>query len=36
MGSIRERAAKIGAVLRIESHPGDGTTVTVVWSAQVA
>jgi signal transduction histidine kinase len=34
MGSMRERAAKIGAVLRIESHLGGGTTVTVVWSAQ--
>jgi two-component system nitrate/nitrite sensor histidine kinase NarX len=31
MGSMRERAAKIGAVLRIESQPGSGTTVTVVW-----
>ncbi len=36
MGSMRDRASRIGAVLRIESRPGDGTTVTVVWSAQPA
>ena len=33
---MRERAATIGAVLRIESRPGEGTTVTVVWSGQGA
>jgi signal transduction histidine kinase len=36
MGSMGESAARIGAVLRIESRPGDGTTVTVVWCAQPA
>jgi two-component system nitrate/nitrite sensor histidine kinase NarX len=34
-GSMRERAARIGAVLRIESRPGEGTTVTVKWRAPV-
>ncbi|HET9223467.1 MAG TPA: histidine kinase [Roseiflexaceae bacterium] len=33
LGIMRERAAKIGAVLRIESHVGSGTTITVVWRA---
>ena len=31
IGIMRERAAKIGAQLRIESHLGTGTTITVVW-----
>jgi signal transduction histidine kinase/ligand-binding sensor domain-containing protein len=35
MESMRERAARVGAVLRIESRPGGGTTVTVVWHAPV-
>jgi signal transduction histidine kinase/ligand-binding sensor domain-containing protein len=36
MGSMRERASRIGAVLRIDSRPGQGTTITVVWSARPA
>jgi len=35
MGSMRERTAKIGAQLRIESRPGGGTTIMVVWHAPV-
>ena len=31
LGIIHERAQAIGADLRIESRPGAGTTVTVVW-----
>jgi two-component system nitrate/nitrite sensor histidine kinase NarX len=34
IGIMRERAAKIGAQLRIESHVGAGTTITVVWRAR--
>jgi hypothetical protein len=30
------RAVKIGAQLRVASHPGDGTTIMVVWRALVA
>jgi signal transduction histidine kinase len=30
---MRERAAAIGAVLRVASRPGDGTRLTVVWPA---
>jgi signal transduction histidine kinase len=33
MGIMRERAAKIGARLWIESRLGAGTTITVVWHA---
>jgi signal transduction histidine kinase/ligand-binding sensor domain-containing protein len=35
MESMRERAAKIGAQLRIDSQLGVGTTVTVKWRAPV-
>jgi signal transduction histidine kinase len=31
LGIIRERAQDIGAELTIDSHPGGGTRVTVVW-----
>ena len=31
LGIIRERAQDIGAELSIDSHPGDGTRVTVIW-----
>ena len=30
---MRERAAKIGASVHIETKPGHGTTVTAIWSA---
>jgi len=33
IGIMRERAAKIGAELRIESTLGVGTTITVIWRA---
>jgi len=33
LGIMRERAAKIGAALRIESALGAGTTITVIWPA---
>jgi signal transduction histidine kinase len=33
MGIMRERAESIGAALTIESEPGRGTKVTVVWLA---
>ena len=36
IGSMRDRASSIGALLRIDSHLGAGTTVTVVWRAPVA
>jgi signal transduction histidine kinase len=29
---MRERAAKIGASMQIESKPGQGTTITAIWS----
>jgi len=32
LGIMRERAAAIGAALSLESQPGHGTQVTVVWS----
>jgi len=32
LGIIRERARDIGAVLSVESQPGQGTTVTAVWT----
>ena len=31
LGIMRERAESIGADLRIESAPGQGTTVSVSW-----
>ena len=34
VGFMRERAASVGAELRIESEPGRGTQVTVVWRAE--
>jgi len=36
IGSMRDRASSIGALLRIDSQLGAGTTVTVVWRAPVA
>ena len=36
MGSMRDRAARIGAQLRVDSRFGAGTTITVVWRAPVA
>jgi len=32
IGIMRERAQMIGAVIKIESRPGDGTLVVVTWS----
>jgi signal transduction histidine kinase len=29
--SIRERLSKVGGHARIESEPGEGTTVTILW-----
>jgi signal transduction histidine kinase len=34
LGIMRERAAGIGAALQIESRPGQGTRITVTWSAE--
>jgi signal transduction histidine kinase len=34
MMSIRERAEEIHAAVHVESYPGVGTTVTVVWSGE--
>jgi signal transduction histidine kinase len=31
LGIIRERAQAIGANLEIDSRPGEGTRITVVW-----
>jgi len=31
LGIMRERAEAIGASLRLESRPGEGTEVVVVW-----
>jgi signal transduction histidine kinase len=36
LGIMRERAQAIGAVLAIESQPGEGTVVTVEWEPQEA
>jgi GAF domain-containing protein len=33
LGIMRERAEAIGAALTIESHPGEGTQVAVLWEA---
>jgi signal transduction histidine kinase len=35
IGIMHERAAKIGAQLRIENQLGAGTTITVIWRAAV-
>ena len=32
LGIMQERAASIGATLAIESQPGQGTQVTIVWT----
>ena len=32
--SMRERAAQIGATLRIESRPGKGTSIRIEWREQ--
>ncbi len=32
IGIMRERAQKIGAAIKIDSRPGDGTVVVVTWS----
>ena len=32
LGIMRERAASVGAVLSVESSPGSGTVISVVWS----
>jgi signal transduction histidine kinase len=31
LGIIRERAQAIGADLKIDSSPGEGTRITVAW-----
>ncbi len=31
LGIMRERAAAIGAIFALESHPGQGTQVTLTW-----
>ena len=36
MASMHDRAAPIRAALHINSRPGDGTTITVVWQAPLA
>ena len=34
LGNMKQRAAAIGARLEIDSRPGAGTTVRVVWEAE--
>jgi signal transduction histidine kinase len=34
LGIMQERASAIGASLSIESHPGEGTQVTVLWEGR--
>jgi signal transduction histidine kinase len=34
LGTMRERADKIGAMLEVESQPADGTWVVVAWPAK--
>jgi NarL family two-component system sensor histidine kinase LiaS len=31
LGNMNERANQIGAILKIESKPGEGTEITVTW-----
>jgi signal transduction histidine kinase len=31
LGNMRERASHIGATLKMQSKPGEGTEITVIW-----
>jgi signal transduction histidine kinase len=34
LGIMRERAAAVGAAIQIQSQPGQGTRITVIWSEE--